>query len=60
MFSKESGTYSHANIDTKIIVQQTIRNEIKRKGLDYITDRSSKLIKHEIATNCTRSVDFNT
>jgi len=46
-FSRESGTHEHENIDTNIIVRQTISNGIKRKGLDNIT---SKLIKLEIAT----------
>ncbi|KAE9543670.1 hypothetical protein AGLY_002066 [Aphis glycines] len=50
-FSRESGTHEHENIETNIIVRQTINNGIKRKGLDYITDRPSKLIKLEIATN---------
>jgi len=50
-FSRESGTHEHENIETNIIVRQTISNGIKRKGLDYITDRPSKLIKLEIATN---------
>ncbi|KAE9538197.1 hypothetical protein AGLY_006169, partial [Aphis glycines] len=50
-FSRESGTHEHENIDTNIIVRQTISNGIKRKGLDYITDRPSKLIKLEIAAN---------
>lgn len=49
--SRESGTHVHENIDTNIIVRQTISNGIKRKGLDYITERPSKLIKLEIATN---------
>jgi len=44
------GTHEHENIDTNIIVRQTISNGIKRKGLDYITDRPSKLIQLEIAT----------
>lgn len=29
MFSRESGTHSHENIDTKIVVRQTISNGIK-------------------------------
>jgi len=32
-------------------VRQTITNGIKRKGLDYTTDRPSKLIQLEIVTN---------
>ncbi|KAL4153787.1 hypothetical protein QTP88_001620 [Uroleucon formosanum] len=50
-FSRESGTHTHESIDTNIIVRQKISNGIKRKGLDYITDRPSKLIKLEIANN---------
>jgi len=50
-FSRESGTHVHENIDTSIIVRQTISNGIKRKGLDYSTDSPSKLIKLEIAAN---------
>ncbi|KAL4153695.1 hypothetical protein QTP88_001528 [Uroleucon formosanum] len=48
---KWAGTHTHESIDTNIIVPQKISNGIKRKGLDYITDRPSKLIKLEIANN---------
>jgi len=50
-FSWESGTHEHEMIDTDMIVQQTISNGIERKWIDYITDRQSKLIKLEVATN---------
>jgi len=33
-FLRESGTHKHENIETNIIVRQTIINGIKRKGLD--------------------------
>jgi len=47
---RENQVHIHENIDSNIIiVRQTISNGIKRKGLNYITDRPSKLIEFEIA-----------
>lgn len=51
VFSRESGTHSHENNETNIVVRQTISNNLKRKGFDYLTDRASNIIKREIANN---------
>lgn len=48
IFSRETGTHSYK---TNIVVRPTISNNLKRSGLDYLTDRPSEIIKHEIANN---------